>query len=116
MHEFSIAEALLKDTLKVAEDYGGRPVEQVRVQMGRLRQIVPDILIFAFDVIAKDTLAQDAVLECKEVAPSVRCKNCGTTFEPEDIFWICPTCDTPGGEVLKGEELVLESVILKDDS
>lgn len=115
MHEFSIAEALLKGTLKVAEAYGSRPVEQVRVQMGRLRQIVPDILTYAFDVIAKDTLAEGAVLECREVTPWVRCKSCGTAFEPEDIFWVCPACETPGGEVLRGEELILESVVLKDD-
>jgi Zn finger protein HypA/HybF involved in hydrogenase expression len=35
MHEFSIAEPLLKAALETAKAQGGLPIEQVRVQIGR---------------------------------------------------------------------------------
>ncbi len=115
MHEFSIAEALLQATLQVAETHGGRPVERVRVNIGRLRQVVPEALTFAFNALTKETLAEGATLTWEEVPTRVRCR-CGTTFQPEeDWFWACPECGAAGGEVLEGEELILESVTLKED-
>ncbi len=113
MHEFSIAEELLKATLEVAESHDRRAVERVRVHIGRLRQVVPDALTFAFDALTKGTLAEGAALVWEEVPTRVRCRQCETVFQPEeDWFWSCPSCGAAGGEVLEGEELILESVTL----
>jgi len=113
MHEFSIAEELLKAALEVAETHDQRAVERVRVRIGRLRQIVPEALAFAFDALTKGTLAEGAALVWEEVPTRVRCRKCETVFQPEeDWFWSCPSCGAAGGEVLEGEELILESVTL----
>ena len=114
MHELSLVQSILQKTLEVAEAHGGLPVEKVQVRIGRLRQVVPELLSWSFDVLKKDTLAKDAAIEWEEVAPLVRCDNCSETFEPDDVFWICPACDAAGGEALKGEELTLESISLEE--
>jgi len=117
MHEFSIAEALLQAVLEVAETQGGLPVERVCVHIGRLRQVRPEALIFAFDALTTGTLAQGATLVWEDIPPRVRCHACHTIFQPEeDWFWTCPRCGVAGGEVLEGDELVLESVILQTQS
>jgi hydrogenase nickel incorporation protein HypA/HybF len=114
MHEFGIAEALLQAALEVTERHGARPIEQVRVHIGRLRQVMPEALIFAFNALTVGTLAQDAILAWKEIPPRVGCQACHAVFQPQDDwFWSCPSCDAAGGEVLAGNELVLESVVLK---
>lgn len=115
MHEFTIAEALVRAVLEVAEAHGGWPVERVRVRVGRLRQVMPELLLFAFDALTKGTRAEGARLEWEEVPIRVRCRACETTFEAEEIFWTCPRCHAAGGDVLAGDELTLESVVLRED-
>ena len=44
MHELSIADALLRIALRHAE---GRRIASVEVQVGHLRQVMPDTLAFA---------------------------------------------------------------------
>ena len=115
MHEFSIAEALLEAALAVAESHHGQAVEGLHVRIGCLRQVVPEALLLAFDALTAGTLATGATLTWEEVPAQIRCRGCGTIFAPtEKWFWSCPACSTPGGEVLAGEELVLERVILKE--
>jgi hydrogenase nickel incorporation protein HypA/HybF len=114
MHEVGIAEALLQAALEVTEAHGGRPIEQVRVHIGRLRQVMPEALTFAFNALTVGTLAQEATLVWEEIPPRICCHACYAVFQPQDDwFWSCSRCDAAGGEVLAGNELVLESVVLK---
>ena len=117
MHEFSLAEPLLRAALEIAEKQGDLTVEQVHAQIGRLRQVAPDALTFAFDALAKGTLADGATLAWNEIPPRVRCAMCAAVFEPEDDrIWLCPSCGAAGGELLAGNELVVERVILRHPS
>ena len=114
MHEISIVQAVLEKALEVSRENGNLPLEKIYVRIGKLRQIVPEALTHAFDAVKTNTLAENASFEWEEVAPLVKCSKCPETFEPEDVFWVCPSCSTPGGEVLQGEELILQSVSLSD--
>ena len=49
MHELSICSAIASTAAKHAE---GRPVSQVTVQIGHLRQVVPDALQFSWEVVS----------------------------------------------------------------
>lgn len=114
MHEFTLAEALLRAALEVAKAHGNPSVEKVRVRWGRMRQVVPDLLAFAFQALAQGTPAEGATLEWEEEPIQVRCRQCQAVFEAEDWFWACPRCGAPGGEVLAGDEFLLESVVLRN--
>ena len=114
MHEYGLAETLLAVALEVAETHGGRPVEHLWVRLGRLRQVMPEALSFAFAAVAHGTLAEGATLHWEEVAPRVRCRGCDAIFAPEDQwFWTCPECGAADGEVLAGEEVVVTRVTLR---
>jgi hydrogenase nickel incorporation protein HypA/HybF len=113
MHEFGIVEPLLKAALEAAEVKGGLPIQEVRVSYGRLRQVVPEALTFAFEALTKGTLAEGATLVWEEIPPRVRCQACEAIFQPaDDWVWICPKCAATGGELLEGNELLLQSVTL----
>ncbi|MBI4559122.1 MAG: hydrogenase maturation nickel metallochaperone HypA [Candidatus Hydrogenedentes bacterium] len=114
MHEFSIAEAVLRSAIDVAEAHGRHPVKAVRVQIGRMRQIVPDALAFAYEALSADTMAAGSRLDCVEIPLQVRCRECQCVFEPDEVFWTCPGCSSLEGDVIAGEELILESVVLED--
>jgi hydrogenase nickel incorporation protein HypA/HybF len=114
MHEFGIVEPLLKAALKAAEAQGGHAIEEVRVRIGRLRQVKPEALAVAFNALTAGTAAEGATFVWEEIPPRVRCRACQAIFQPkDDWFWPCPECDASGGQLLEGNELLLQRVVLQ---
>ncbi|MCS6830891.1 MAG: hydrogenase maturation nickel metallochaperone HypA [Armatimonadota bacterium] len=116
MHEFAIAEAIVRATQEVVHQNGGGKVEQIRLRIGELRQVVPDALLFAFDILKQDTPLEEASLEWETVPAQVRCKTCGVVYHPKDVFWECPSCGAFGAEVTAGEELEIVAITLREGS
>lgn len=117
MHEFGIVEPLLRAALKAAAEQDGHAIQEVRVRIGRMRQVKPEALAVAFKALATGTAAEGASLVWEEITPCVRCQGCRTVFQPEDDWlWTCPQCNGSGGELLQGNELVLERVVLQKPS
>ena len=114
MHEFSLVSSILETALSVAAEHGDLPIETVVVEIGALRQVVPEALAFAFEAAVKDTLAADAELDWREIPARIACAQCAEEYAPADVFWICPACGAPGGRVVTGEELLLKSVTLTE--
>jgi hydrogenase nickel incorporation protein HypA/HybF len=113
MHEFSIASAVVDTAVRHA---GGRRVTSVRVRCGRLRQVVPDALAFAFEVCARETACEGARLEQEVVAARLRCGACDRDWEIAVPAFRCPTCGTADVAVLSGEELEVESIEVSEEA
>jgi hydrogenase nickel incorporation protein HypA/HybF len=60
MHELALSRAIVDAALRHAE---GRPVERVHVRLGSMRQAVPRSLAFYFEILARETDCEGAVLE-----------------------------------------------------
>jgi hydrogenase nickel incorporation protein HypA/HybF len=105
MHELSIATAVLNTALGHAED---RPVEVVVMRVGSLRQVVPDSLRFYWDIVARDTLCEDARLEIAEIEAGLRCDDCGREWAPQIVAFRCPDCASAHVTVTAGEELEID--------
>ena len=115
MHEFSIGRSVAASRSGGGRD-PGRTARRALVcaHWAPAGQVLPEALTFAFDALATGTLAQGATLIWDEIPPRVRCHACQAIFQPEeDWFWTCPRCGVTGGEVLEGDELVLQSVTVK---
>ena len=71
MHELSIADAVVRIACRHA---AGRPVARVELKVGRLRQVVPDALEFAFVLVAEGTELEGAELVMEDVPAAGRCR------------------------------------------
>lgn len=111
LHELSIAEAIIDVAARQAD---GRRVTKVRVQVGRLRQVVPSALDFSFGLVAEGTPVEGAELEMEEVPVSARCGACGWRGGLPDFPLQCRACGSPEPEILAGEELLVESLDLEE--
>lgn len=111
MHEFSIAENIVKGVLvemrKVPRS--GR-VRKVRIAVGGLHQVVSDTLVFAYEVLVKGTPAEGSRLELRRVPVAVQCRQCGWEGGVEVPLFRCGGCGSGDVEVTKGRELLLESM------
>lgn len=102
-----MAESILDVARRISEEHGALPVTSVHVRIGELQMVVPEALQHAFE-------ASGAELTWEAVPAQVRCTACGYRYVPEALFWVCPECDSVGGEVESGNELVIVSVELAD--
>lgn len=110
MHEVAIITHALDAAVAAANEAGARRIAIVRLRIGRLVGVVPEALEFAFEVVRKGTLAEDAALEWTEVPVECRCRSCGRVFSPEGVVYACPDCGELSSEILSGRELELTQV------
>jgi hydrogenase nickel incorporation protein HypA/HybF len=111
MHELSVATAVLSTALKHAK---GRPVEVVAMRVGTMRQVVPDSLLFYWDIVARDTACEGARLELTEIPTRLRCGDCAHEWEPSQPYFRCPACESGDVTVIAGEELEIEYLELSE--
>ena len=110
MHEMSIATELLEIILEIADKNNIDIIEEVHIEAGVLKRIVPDIMEFAFKAVTEETIAQGAKLKLTEVSAEARCNNCSISFKPEIDDFLCPVCNKADVEVLTGDDMIINSV------
>jgi len=110
MHEFGIAESLLKTALEAAGRQGAARVEQVNLRIGALAGVVDEALTFAFEALADGTPAQGARLHIEAIPVTCYCSACAREFEAPRFSYRCPTCQALSRELRRGRELELVSV------
>ncbi len=111
MHELSIAESVVRIASRQAN---GRPVTKVQMKVGYLRQVVPSALSFGFGLLAEGTPVEGAELEIEQVPAEGRCRGCGMESLLVDFPLQCGGCGGFDLEILKGEELMVESLDLEE--
>lgn len=113
MHELSIAQAIVDVAARHAGE--GR-VASVHVRVGHLRQVVPSALELAFALCAHGTPVDGAELTLEIVPAGVRCRDCGAESDPGGFPLACAACGGLAVDVVKGEELQVESLELDADA
>jgi hydrogenase nickel incorporation protein HypA/HybF len=111
MHELSIADAVVTIASRHA---AGRKVTRVDLKVGHLRQVVPDSLAFAFELVSAGTELEGAELVIEEVPAVVRCRTCAAETTVAEFPMHCAGCGGFDVEVIGGEELLVDSLELED--
>jgi len=109
VHELSICTAIAKIAHQAA---AGRPVECVRVDIGHLRQVVPDTLRHSWEMVVFGTPLDSVPLEVREVPAVIECRACGERTELDDPIFRCGRCGSIATDVVSGNELLVTSLDL----
>lgn len=116
MHELSIANTILSTVLAEMARRDLPPVTAVGLRIGAMSDIVPDSLVFNFDVIKAGTPLACAELEIEMVPLRGKCLVCDHQFLVEELVFACPECASGRIEVERGLELDIAYVSVNDDS
>ena len=111
MHELSIAESVIRIASRRAN---GRRVMKVQMRVGHLRQVVPSALTFGFGLLAEGTSVEGAELEVEQVPAEGRCRGCGVESRLDGFPLQCEGCGSFDLDILKGEELMVDSLELEE--
>ncbi len=130
MHEFALAEAVVRAALDTADRNGLSRLTRIVVQIGELQSIEREVFEFALrEVIpVSEPRIQAARIDLERESARFRCRPCGREFglddaegpsdedESEAIHFIpelahafvhCPGCDSPDFEVTAGRGVLL---------
>jgi len=133
MHEWALAESVIKSSIAAAEKEQLKKITEINVLLGELQQIADDIFRFALDELVetyKDKF-QDVRINIETEQSELRCKQCKHCWkfgemkkklsddEAEAIHFIpevafvhtrCPNCGSPDFQILKGRGVSVSSI------
>ncbi|GLZ24117.1 putative hydrogenase nickel incorporation protein HypA [Stutzerimonas stutzeri] len=109
MHEAALSQGLMKILLDEAGRRGVRSISRVWLKVGKLKAVEPRSLQACFGMFAEGTIAEGAELIVEHVPVQVRCKVCLDEFQVEGFRLRCVRCGAAEVEILRGEELYIES-------
>ena len=110
MHEISLLESVLETLEDQARQQNFSQVKQITLEIGALSCVAVDALRFGFDVVMKNTLAENAELLITEVAGQGRCAKCQQFVELEWLLDPCCDCCAFCVCVSKGELMRLNEL------
>lgn len=113
MHEYSIVQALLQSVESAARARHATSVVHLRVALGELSGVDPELLTTAYATFREKTLCHDATLDIRTVPARWVCPACGRTLPPGQILR-CLACQAPA-RLASGDEIVLEQMELEVD-
>ncbi|WP_279020065.1 hydrogenase maturation nickel metallochaperone HypA [Mobiluncus mulieris] len=106
MHELALARSIFRIADRAA---AGRAVSTIYLDVGVLRQVVPDALDFAWGCMSRqsENLAKSK-LRINLVSAVITCEECGADTPIDDnLIFACATCNSTRYHVKTGEEFTL---------
>ncbi|MGA1600335.1 MAG: hydrogenase maturation nickel metallochaperone HypA [bacterium] len=108
MHELGIT----RNIIAIVEEHAqGIPVCRVSLSIGKLSGVLPEAVRFCFESCVPGTVLEGAVLEIEEPSGRLECRDCGKTFEAEQLYHSCP-CGSFRHVVVEGDELKIKEMEL----
>jgi len=119
MHEFSIADEIVRNVLETAKKNRGKKVVSILLEIGELTHLNGEQVSFWIKELFKDSVAEDAEVKVKTIKARIQCKECGykggRAFDQEDSFRhlipaSCPRCNSFQIKIEKGRECILRKI------
>lgn len=112
MHELSLCGSIVDIVRKHAAPHR---VVTIHVQVGQLRQVVPDTLAYCWQLVSADSALAGSVLEVERIRARITCLDCGASGEVGDLrIFACGACSSPRVSVVAGEEFLITSLELAE--
>ena len=110
MHELSLCGSIADIVRRRAAD---RPVATIHLQIGQLRQVVPDTLAYCWSMISADTELDGTQLDIERIPARIRCHDCDhVTMIGDFPILLCEACAGSSCVVESGEEFMITAMDL----
>ena len=113
MHEMSLCEGVLQALETEAAKQNFKKVLTVWLEIGDLSSVEPEAMLFSFDVVTYNSLAEGAKLKIINVPGDAWCMQCSKHVTIKQRHDECPDCGSyqlqvTGGDEMKIKELEVE--------
>lgn len=128
MHEWALAESVIKAASEIAEKEHLKEVTEVNIKIGELQDVEREIFKFALQEL-KPANFKNTRFRITQAKTTLKCRNCGNTWvlqkqqldanTKEAIHFIpevahayikCPHCGSPDFEIIAGRGIWLQNI------
>lgn len=113
MHEMALVRDIVDTVLEEAARVQADHVREVRLTIGKGRDIVFDLFETLFRHLVEGTVAEGAVLDIRETPTMSRCLDCSMIY-PVDFrdcrTWRCPRCGSERYAMHSGREFMVDQI------
>ena len=110
MHELSVTKGLLKICLDEGEKHKINKVLKMNIKVGELTDLIPDCISYYFNIVAKDTIAENAELIIEKIPVVIKCNDClAEEILPRNTY-TCPKCKGHNYSIISGKEFYLDTM------
>jgi len=112
VHEYSLIQALISRVEDEARRRGATRVHAIRVRLGALSGVEPDLFTSAWELARAGTGCAEAALRLERVEAVWSCPRCKKVFAPGDVLR-CADCREPAALNDGADALTLDQVELE---
>lgn len=112
MHEMSLAEGVLGVVQDAARAHAPCRVRTVRLEIGALAAVECEALRFAFEVVKRGSVAEQAQLDIVQVPGAAWCMQCARSVPLAGRGEPCPQCGSWQLQVTDGEQMRVKELEL----
>jgi hydrogenase nickel insertion protein HypA len=100
MHELGIAQEIYRVCRESVREHGPGRIERVRIAVGELAAVEPDLVRFAWEAVVHDGPDDGAVLDVEWCKAHQWCATCDANKNRSEGSWLrlCPDCGHPAGD------------------
>lgn len=115
MHELGIVFYIIRDVKKVAEENHVDKVSAVVMDIGEVSTVVPDYLQDCWKwATDKEPVMKGCALRCNIIPAVTACNSCGCEYPTVEHGRTCPRCGSPDTVLLRGNEVEIKEIEVKD--
>ncbi len=112
MHEMSIARSLVVQVIDLTRDQPGQSLSSVRVRVGELAGVEPQLLLAACEMLAEESAIANTRWEILSQPLLASCELCGETIEIRGFCFACNHCGSTSVRVTSGDAVILEQITM----
>ncbi|MDD5454874.1 MAG: hydrogenase/urease maturation nickel metallochaperone HypA [Candidatus Ratteibacteria bacterium] len=120
MHEFSIANPIVKKVLSLAKEKNARKIKTVDISVGELILLgaEEEFRFWLKELLCKEEISKNARIKLNIVKAKVKCRNCkyegGLKITHEHNhshpLFLCPSCKDSNIDIKEGRDCILKRV------
>ena len=110
MHEMSLCEGVLQIIETEARNQDFDKVKRVILDVGVLSGVEIPALEFAFEIVMRGSIAENATLEINELEAQAWCMQCAGTVTVKQRHDACPKCESYQLQISSGDEMRIKEL------
>jgi hydrogenase nickel incorporation protein HypA/HybF len=110
MHEYPVTEQIIKIASEKAKENKALRVTRINLVVGEASGFIGESIQMYFDILAKDTICEGAVLEMETVKSKWKCPGCDILYTRRPLSFACPQCGEDGLPTNIGKEFYVKSI------
>ena len=113
MHELSIAYNVIEIVEEEAKTLNAKHISEVELEIGLVSGVIPETLKFALEAIVKNTMLENAKIIINSIEGKARCSTCSHEFLIDELYAMCPECNSFHFDVIQGKEMKVKNFIVE---